>query len=430
MPPGVTFGCYLNSGQTCSALTRMVVPRDKQDEVVALAKADGRDHRRRPRRQRRPARPARLGHPARPGARLHPEGHRRGRHARHRRGRRARGPRHRLLREAHGLRRRHHRHDHRPGGDLRPGARRSCPTTTRTRPSRIANDTIYGLSGGVQSADVERAKAVRPPDAHRPGRTSTRAPTTSRRRSVATSSRATAASWASSASTSSSRPSPCSSTTDPERIRSAGWTVERGGGGLRRPRSRCCSSSLRARPSAVTGAAARGRGDGRRLPDAWAAGRHRGHGRPGHRAPGRLRRRPAAVPGRPAGGHRRGGRRSRSRLRATRPRPPSPPTSASRDSGHWAYDGALDLRRVDGAWRVVFTPASLHPALTDGARLQRVREPRGPGRHHRRSVANPWRSAGLASRARLDELAGALIGGLREVTAARGGPARPGVRRR
>jgi acyl-CoA reductase-like NAD-dependent aldehyde dehydrogenase len=37
--PGVIFGCYLNSGQTCSALTRMLVPRDKQDEVVALAKA-------------------------------------------------------------------------------------------------------------------------------------------------------------------------------------------------------------------------------------------------------------------------------------------------------------------------------------------------------------------------------------------------------
>jgi aldehyde dehydrogenase (NAD+) len=36
--PGVIFGCYLNSGQTCSALTRMLVPRDQQDQVVALAK--------------------------------------------------------------------------------------------------------------------------------------------------------------------------------------------------------------------------------------------------------------------------------------------------------------------------------------------------------------------------------------------------------
>jgi len=39
VPSSVTFGCFLNSGQTCSALTRMVVPRDKQDEIVALAKA-------------------------------------------------------------------------------------------------------------------------------------------------------------------------------------------------------------------------------------------------------------------------------------------------------------------------------------------------------------------------------------------------------
>jgi aldehyde dehydrogenase (NAD+) len=37
--PGVIFGCYLNSGQTCSALTRMLVPRDKQDEIVERAKA-------------------------------------------------------------------------------------------------------------------------------------------------------------------------------------------------------------------------------------------------------------------------------------------------------------------------------------------------------------------------------------------------------
>jgi aldehyde dehydrogenase (NAD+) len=39
VPPSVTFGCYLNSGQTCSALTRMLVPRDRQDEAVAIAKA-------------------------------------------------------------------------------------------------------------------------------------------------------------------------------------------------------------------------------------------------------------------------------------------------------------------------------------------------------------------------------------------------------
>jgi aldehyde dehydrogenase (NAD+) len=32
-------GCYLNSGQSCNAPTRMFVPRDRQDEVVAYAKS-------------------------------------------------------------------------------------------------------------------------------------------------------------------------------------------------------------------------------------------------------------------------------------------------------------------------------------------------------------------------------------------------------
>ena len=36
VPAGV-FGCYMNSGQTCSALTRMLVPRDKLAEVEELA---------------------------------------------------------------------------------------------------------------------------------------------------------------------------------------------------------------------------------------------------------------------------------------------------------------------------------------------------------------------------------------------------------
>jgi acyl-CoA reductase-like NAD-dependent aldehyde dehydrogenase len=39
VPPGVQFGCFLNSGQTCSALTRMLVPRQLQDRVVDLAVA-------------------------------------------------------------------------------------------------------------------------------------------------------------------------------------------------------------------------------------------------------------------------------------------------------------------------------------------------------------------------------------------------------
>jgi betaine-aldehyde dehydrogenase len=37
--PAGLFGCYMNSGQTCSALTRMLVPRDKLAEVEELAAA-------------------------------------------------------------------------------------------------------------------------------------------------------------------------------------------------------------------------------------------------------------------------------------------------------------------------------------------------------------------------------------------------------
>ena len=35
---------------------------------------------------------------------------------------------------------------------------------------RIANDTVYGLSGGVWGADTERATGRRPPHPHRPAR--------------------------------------------------------------------------------------------------------------------------------------------------------------------------------------------------------------------------------------------------------------------
>ena len=50
-PPAVgggTMGCAMNSGQSCNAPTRMLVPRARHDEAVAIAKADrGVDHGRR-----------------------------------------------------------------------------------------------------------------------------------------------------------------------------------------------------------------------------------------------------------------------------------------------------------------------------------------------------------------------------------------------
>ena len=67
--------CFLNSGQTCTALTRMLVPARAAAEAEAIAAAvaeqiDGR----RPVRARRRPRAAGLGRPARARARLHPQG--------------------------------------------------------------------------------------------------------------------------------------------------------------------------------------------------------------------------------------------------------------------------------------------------------------------------------------------------------------------
>jgi acyl-CoA reductase-like NAD-dependent aldehyde dehydrogenase len=109
---------FLNSGQTCSALTRMLVPRSRLAEAEDIAVKAAETY--------TPGDPfdadTRLGGPARACARVHPEGHRRGRQTAHRWRRGARGPRQGVLRPADGFLRRPQRHDHRPGGDLR-----ACP---------------------------------------------------------------------------------------------------------------------------------------------------------------------------------------------------------------------------------------------------------------------------------------------------------------
>ena len=155
---------FLNSGQTCSALTRMLVPRDRLAEAERIAAAAAEhDRRRRPVRRGRAPRPAGLGGPARAGAGLHPEGHRRGRHARRRRSRRARGPRRRLLRAPDGVLQRHARHDDRPGGDLRAGAvdhavrRRGRRRAT----SPTASSTASPAACGRPTPDRARAVARR-----------------------------------------------------------------------------------------------------------------------------------------------------------------------------------------------------------------------------------------------------------------------------
>ena len=158
IPKGV-FACYLNSGQTCTAHTRMLVPNSRYDEAVAIAAAAAEN--------------MGVDDPTKEGMHLgplisqaqwdrvqgyiqkgidegavvaagglgKPEGHER------------------LLRQADRARQRHQRHDHRPGRDLRPGAV-DHRLRGRGRGRAHRQRQPYGLSGGVWSADQERANAV------------------------------------------------------------------------------------------------------------------------------------------------------------------------------------------------------------------------------------------------------------------------------
>ena len=151
---------YLNSGQTCTALTRMLVPtgRMADAERIAADEVETKFQPKRPVRRRHHARPAVERSPGPAGHGLHPEGHRRGRQAGHR-----------WPEQPEGL------------GDgyfVKPtvfSEVRNDMTIAQEEifgpvlsiiayededdAARIANDSVYGLAGGVWSADRERAKA-------------------------------------------------------------------------------------------------------------------------------------------------------------------------------------------------------------------------------------------------------------------------------
>ena len=162
--------CYMNSGQTCSAWTRMLVPKERQDEAIAIAK--------------KVAESFTVGDPVKGESRLGPL-------ISDAQQKRVRGyiekgiaegatlvtggaeqpawPRSRLLREAHRVRQRQERHDDRAGGDLR--ARALDPSLRgrggrgedrqrhhlRARRRRLVEGSRAGQAGGEA-------------DAHRPGR--------------------------------------------------------------------------------------------------------------------------------------------------------------------------------------------------------------------------------------------------------------------
>ena len=210
VPDGVR-KCYINSGQTCSALTRMLVPRDRLAEVEELATVA--------------AESFTPGDPFDAETRLGPlvsavqrdrvrnyidKGIGEGARLADRRDRGARRPR---------------APDSSSGRPCSPSVTPDMtiardeifgpvlaiiPYDSEDEAVEIANDTEYGLAGGVWSGDPERAKAGGPPAADRPGRGQRRGVQSRWPRSGATSSRATGASSAPSGWRSSSRSSPSS----------------------------------------------------------------------------------------------------------------------------------------------------------------------------------------------------------------------------
>ena len=114
---------FNNSGQSCNAPSRMIVPLSKMKEVAAIAKARCRqDQGGRSPRRRHHHRSGRVAHPVGQDPGADQEGHRRRRNPGRRRSRSARGRQQGLLCPPDHLRRRHQRHDDRPRGNLRAGA--------------------------------------------------------------------------------------------------------------------------------------------------------------------------------------------------------------------------------------------------------------------------------------------------------------------
>jgi cell division protein FtsI/penicillin-binding protein 2 len=82
--------------------------------------------------------------------------------------------------------------------------------------------------------------------------------------------------------------------------------------------------------------------------------------------------------------------------------------------GTWGYDGALDLTKVDGDWKVRFVSPSLHPDVGEGDRLQRTRT-QGLRATIVANGGQPLAVGGPGEQPRQAGVAAALIGSLREL---------------
>ena len=110
-----------NSGQSCNAPTRLLVPKARMEEAKEAARAVAEKTKVGDPEGRRPARPGRLRRPVDQDPGPDRARSRRRRDPDLRRARPARRARARLLRPPDRLRRRRQRHDHRPRGDIRAG---------------------------------------------------------------------------------------------------------------------------------------------------------------------------------------------------------------------------------------------------------------------------------------------------------------------
>ncbi len=150
-----------NSGQSCNAPTRMFVPRAKQDQAMEIAKAA--------------AAKVKVGDPFAEGTTMGPvvsEVQFNKIQASIQKGidegatlvtggvGRPEGLEPRLLCAPDGVRQRHQRHDHRARRNLRAGAVDLALRHAKPTRSPMANDTVYGLSGYVQSGNIEHARNV------------------------------------------------------------------------------------------------------------------------------------------------------------------------------------------------------------------------------------------------------------------------------
>ena len=90
--------------------------------------------------------------------------------------------------------------------------------------------------------------------------------------------------------------------------------------------------------------------------------------------------------------------------------------------GHWTYHGAVDLVKGDGGWGIHYTLGVAAPGRGRGTAADRARASRASGPSIVAQGGQPLAVGGPGEQARLDGVAGPLLGGLAGARRRRGGP--------